>query len=85
MSKCAVGDDVYQDDPTVNLLQTEMASLFGKQEALFVASGTMGNLISMMVHANMKRDAAIMGSKSHVYTCETAGMQAIGGIFPIIV
>lgn len=49
MKNSEVGDDVYKDDPTVNRLQVELAKLFGKEKALFVPSGTMGNLIGMMV------------------------------------
>lgn len=45
-----VGDDVYDEDPTVNALQERVAELLGKEKALFVSSGTMGNLISLLVH-----------------------------------
>jgi threonine aldolase len=62
MAVCAVGDSVYKDDPTVNKLQEEIAKLFGKEESLFVPSGTMGNLISTMVNVRVKGEGAIIGS-----------------------
>lgn len=85
MSKCAVGDDVYGDDPTVNKLQEEIAKLFGKEAALFVPTGTMSNLIGMMVNVRIKGEGAILGHNSHIYNIERGGISAIGGIHPIIV
>ncbi len=50
MAEAVVGDDVYGDDPTVNQLQDRVADMLGKEAGLFVSSGTMSNLISMLVH-----------------------------------
>jgi len=60
MYRAEVGDDVYGEDPTVNRLQELSASLMGKEEALFVTSGTMGNLIAVLSHCQ-RGDEAIMG------------------------
>lgn len=62
MKSCKVGDDVYGDDPTVNKLQEEIAKLFGKEAALFVPTGTMSNLIGMMLNVKLKGEGAILGS-----------------------
>ena len=84
MSKAAVGDDVYHDDPTVNKLEGEIAKLFGKQEAVFVPSGTMSNLIGMMVNVRGKGEGAILGHLSHIYNIERGGISALGSIHPIV-
>ncbi|MBI3151640.1 MAG: low-specificity L-threonine aldolase [Chloroflexi bacterium] len=81
MAEAEVGDDVYMDDPTVNALQEKAASMLGKQDALFVPSGTMGNLLALLVHCQ-RGDEAIVGEKSHIYLNEAGGMSALGGIFP---
>ena len=85
MANCKVGDDVYRDDPTVNQLEYEIAKLFGKEDALFVPSGTMSNLIGMMINVRVKGEAAIIGSLSHIYNIERGGISALGGIHPIVV
>ena len=85
MATCKVGDDVYKDDPTINKLEFEIAKLFGKEEALFVPSGTMSNLIAFMINVRGKGEGAILGSLSHVYNIERGGISALGGIHPIIV
>lgn len=85
MAKAQVGDDVYRDDPTVNKLEAEIAKLFGKQESLLVPSGTMSNLIGMMLNVRQKGEGAIVGHLSHVYNIERGGMSALGGIHPIVV
>ncbi len=64
MSAADVGDDVYEDDPTVNELQNVAANLTGKECALFTASGTMSNAIAMKVHAN-PGDQVLMDEESH--------------------
>lgn len=85
MATAYVGDDVYNDDPTVLKLQEEIARLFGKEDALFVPSGTMSNLIGMMINVRMKGEGAIIGSLSHIYNIERGGISALGGIHPIVV
>ena len=75
MAEAEVGDDVYRDDPTVNRLEELAANMLGKESALFVPSGTMGNLIALLVHCQ-RGDEAIVGDKSHIYLNEAGGMSA---------
>jgi len=81
MAEAEVGDDVYMDDPTVNKLQEKAAKMLGKEGALFVPSGTMGNLLALLVHCQ-RGDEVIVGDKSHIYLNEAGGMSALGGIHP---
>ena len=81
MAEAEVGDDVYMDDPTVNALQEKAAEMLGKEDALFVPSGTMGNLLALLVHCQ-RGDEVIVGDKSHIYLNEAGGMSALGGIHP---
>lgn len=81
MAEAEVGDDVYGDDPTVNRLQMKAAEMLGKEAALFVPSGTMGNLLALLVHCS-RGEEVICGDKSHIYVNEAGGMAALGGIFP---
>ena len=81
MAEAEVGDDVYMDDPTVNQLQQKAAEMLGKEDALFVPSGTMGNLLALLVHCQ-RGDEVIVGDKSHIYLNEAGGMSALGGIHP---
>ena len=81
MAEAEVGDDVYRDDPTANRLEELAADMLGKEAALFVPSGTMGNLIALLVHCQ-RGDEAIVGDKSHIYLNEAGGMSALGGIQP---
>jgi len=79
MAEAEVGDDVYGDDTTVNHLQEIAAEMMGKEAALFVPSGTMGNLLAMLVHCQ-RGDEVIVGNQSHIYVNEAAGMSALGGM-----
>ena len=81
MAEAEVGDDVYMDDPTVNALQAKAAAMLGKEDSLFVPSGTMGNLLALLVHCQ-RGDETIVGDKSHIYMNEAGGMSALGGIHP---
>ncbi|HSL28887.1 MAG TPA: low-specificity L-threonine aldolase [Anaerolineales bacterium] len=81
MAEAEVGDDVYRDDPTVNRLEELAADMLGKEAALFVPTGTMGNLIALMVHCQ-RGDEVIVGNQSHIYLNEAGGMAALGGIQP---
>ena len=81
MAEAEVGDDVYGDDPTVNHLQELASEMLGKEDALFVPSGTMGNLIALLVHCQ-RGDEVIVGNQSHIYLNEAGGMSAVGGIQP---
>lgn len=81
MAKAPVGDDVYGEDPSVNLLEQETAEMFGKEAGLFVSSGTQGNLVALLTHCQ-RGDEAIIGDKAHTYVYEAGGMAVLGGINP---
>ena len=81
MAEAEVGDDVYGDDPTVIELQKKAAEMLGKEAALFVPSGTMGNLLALLVHCS-RGEEVICGDKSHIYVNEAGGMAALGGVYP---
>jgi len=81
MAKADVGDDVYGDDPTVRLLEEEVAKLLGKEAAVFVSSGTQSNLIAMLSHCN-RGEEYISGVCNHVARYEAAGAAVLGGIAP---
>jgi threonine aldolase len=81
MAEANVGDDVYGEDPTVNELQEKAARRFGKEAALLVTSGSMGNVICMLTHCG-RGDRAIVGDKSHVNLYESGNPAALGGIQP---
>jgi threonine aldolase len=81
MAEAEVGDDVYRDDPTVNKLEAVAAEKLGKASAIFVPSGTMGNLLALLVHCQ-RGDEVILGNQSHIYLNEAGGMSALGGIHP---
>lgn len=81
MSNAPLGDDVYGEDPTVNELERKSAEMLGKEAGLFVASGTMGNLASVLAHCG-RGDEVIMGTKGHTFLYEAGGIAALGGIHP---
>ena len=81
MAQAEVGDDVFGEDPTVNKLETLAAARLGKEAALFVASGTMGNLVSLLAHCG-RGEEIILGSQSHTFFFEQGGSAAVGGIHP---
>lgn len=83
MANAELGDDVYGEDPTVNRLQDLAAEKLGKEAALFVASGTMGNLIALLTHCG-RGDEVIVGDRAHMFINEVGGMAALGGIQPRI-
>lgn len=74
-----LGDDVFGEDPTVNELEKEAARVMGKDAALFVTSGTMGNLISSMVHCQ-RGEQIILGRDSHIMHWEQCGASTLGGV-----
>ncbi len=79
MAAADVGDDVYGEDPTVALLERETAAALGKEEALFVASGTMGNLVSVLAHC-ARGEEAIVGDQAHHFLYESGSAATFGGI-----
>ena len=76
-----VGDDVFGDDPTMNALQSRMAALTGHEAALFVASGTQGNLCALLAHCG-RGDEYLVGQYAHCYRYEAGGGAVLGGIQP---
>lgn len=84
MSEAEVGDDVYGEDPTVIRLEKMAAELLGKEAALYVTSGTMGNLVALLTHCS-RGDGAILGQNSHILMYEGGGLAALGGIVPVLV
>ncbi len=81
MAKAEVGDDVFREDPTVNRLEEMAAERVGKPAALFVSSGTMGNLVALLTHCG-RGDEVILGDKAHSFVNEVGGLAALGGIQP---
>lgn len=81
MAGARVGDDVHGEDPTVNELEARSAALAGKEAGLLVASGTMGNLVAILTHAN-RGDEALVGRDAHTISWEAGGMAVLGGIVP---
>jgi threonine aldolase len=79
MAEAIVGDDQYGEDPTVNRLEARAAELMGKAAAVFVPSGTMGNVASLMAWCG-RGDEMILGDESHVYWFESGSPAALGGI-----
>ena len=78
MAEAEVGDDVFGDDPTVNALEERAAELLGKEAGLFVASGTMGNLVAQMAHLARGQET-IAGREHHLVIDEAAGHAVIVG------
>jgi threonine aldolase len=78
MARAEVGDDVYGEDPTVNRLEALAAERLGKEAALFVASGTMGNAVAILTHCR-RGDDVIAGDRSHVWLAEVGGAARLGG------
>ncbi len=81
MAEAEVGDDVYGEDPTVNRLEKRAAEIFGKEAALFVPTGCMGNLISIKIWTHHGSEV-ICEERSHVNLYELASMSAIAGCMP---
>ena len=84
MCSAELGDDVFGEDPTVNRLEEIAAEKTGKQAAMLVPSGTMGNLICSLTHC-ARAEEVILGDQSHMFYYEAGGMAALGGIHPHIV
>ena len=84
MAEAEVGDDVFIEDPTINKLQERAAEVFGRQAALFVPSGSMGNLTCIIAQTQQGQEV-ICEESGHVYNYEMASMSAIGGVLPRLV
>ena len=81
MAEAEVGDDVYGEDPTVNRLQERAAEIFGREAALFVPSGSMGNLIAIKVWTQPSNEV-ICEQRGHINQYELASMSAVAGCMP---
>ncbi|XP_059180625.1 threonine aldolase 1 [Centropristis striata] len=80
MAEAEVGDDVMGEDPTVNGLQKIAADMFRMEAALFVPTGTMSNLIAVMVHCRERGDEMIVGDLSHIHVYEQGGSAQLAGV-----
>ncbi|MCP4550249.1 MAG: low-specificity L-threonine aldolase [bacterium] len=81
MARAELGDDVFGEDPTVNRLQELSADLLGKEAALFVPSGSMANLVSLLSHCE-RGDEIYLGDRSHIFIYEAGSSAAVGGLHP---
>ena len=81
MANAEVGDDVYGEDPTVNHLEAIAAEMLGKESALFVSSGTQGNLLALLSHCD-RGEEYIVGQQAHTYKFEGGGAAVLGSIQP---
>lgn len=81
MMDAPVGDDVYKEDPTVNLLEKKAAAITGKEAALFCTSGTQSNLLALMTHCQ-RGDEFIVGQTAHTFKYEAGGAAILGSIQP---
>jgi threonine aldolase len=84
MAEAEVGDDVFLEDPTVNRLQERAAELFGREAALFVPSGSMGNLACVMAQTQPGQEV-ICEANGHIYNYEMGALSALAGVLPRIV
>ena len=83
MACACVGDDVFGDDPTIWEIEERIATLMGKEAAIFVPTGTMGNLVSVMAHTYDARDAeVIVGHHSHMCIYEQGGIATVAHVHP---
>lgn len=83
MASAIVGDDVYGEDPTVNRLQEMMAERVGMEAGLFVASGTMGNVVAILTHAT-RGDEMLLGDLAHTFLYEGGAAAGLAGVHPHI-
>jgi threonine aldolase len=81
MKNASVGDDVFNEDPTVNELQNSAAKKLGKESALFLPSGTMANLVAVLSHCG-RGNEIIIGDRSHIFLNEAGGISALGSVHP---
>ena len=82
MAAAQVGDDVFHEDPTVNRLQERVADMLGREAALFVPSGTQGNLSSLLGHELPRGSEVLLESNAHIINHENNGITGIGGLLP---
>ncbi|KAL6903491.1 hypothetical protein ACP4OV_004304 [Aristida adscensionis] len=82
MAAADVDDDVLGGDPTAQRFEAEMAAIMGKEAALFVPSGTMANLVSVLAHCDVRGSEVILGDNSHIHIYENGGISTLGGVHP---
>lgn len=82
MAQAEVGDDYYGEDPSIKRLEAFAAEILGKEAGLFVTSGTMGNLVSIMTHTQ-RSDGVIMEENAHCYHNENGNIAVIAGVLPL--
>lgn len=85
MANAEVDDDCLGADPTAEKLQQQVANICGKEAGLFVASGTMGNLISILAHCEVRGSEVIIGSQSHIHLYEQGGISTLGHVYSHLV
>jgi threonine aldolase len=76
-----LGDDTYDEDPTVQKFEALAAQMLGKEAALLVISGHMGNLSALMAHAS-PGDEVLLGEESHIFYYEVGSMASVAGLMP---
>src|SRR6202035_1788184 len=79
MAAAEVGDDVWDEDPTIHRLQQRAAEMVGKEASLFVPSGTMGNLCALLSHTEPGEEVIVEG-ECHIFHSESAGASVVGGV-----
>src|SRR5205085_11990743 len=84
LREAPLGDDVLQEDPSVNRLEALAAEKLGKEAGLLVSSGTQGNITALLAHCP-RGGEVICGATSHVYNYEAGGMSYLGGLIPRVV
>ena len=84
MAEAEVGDDVFSEDPTVNRLEEMAAERLGKEAAVLVASGTMGNLLALKTHTNPGEEV-LLERDCHIYYYEAGGLSAVCGLTPRLI
>src|SRR5262249_38124761 len=84
MAEAEAGDDVFMEDPTINRLQARSAEIFGREAALYVPSGSMGNLICLIAHTRPGQEV-ICEENAHVYTNEMAAISGVAGLLPRLI
>lgn len=81
MAEATVGEDLHHEDPTANLFENRVAELLDKEAALFVPTGTLGNLVALKAQTQPGEEV-ILEARSHIYDCEVAGISAVCGLLP---
>ncbi len=82
MAEAEVGDDVFREDPTVNRLQERVADLLGREAALFVPSGTQGNLSCLLAHELPRGSEVLLEANAHIINHEMNGITGVAGLLP---